>query len=240
MQTNHAIFKIGGKLIENRNNLESTMNQLTQLYEQEIISKIIIIPGGGSYANFIRILDNELNLGDDLAHWMAVYSMNYNGIELNRNYPEIDCIDDFKKLQVIKKKFCIFLPATYLRNNDDLPHNWEVTSDSIAFYIACKLQLNLCFLIKDIDGLYDINKNLIKKITTQRYNELKTSNNLAEIEDAFNNLKKTKPIDSYLLTLIAQNNIPCYLINGSSNNQRLIEFFNPKIPDDKKIYTKIV
>ena len=69
MQYNQALFKIGGKVLGNQSNLESTMTQLSQLYEQGILLKIIIIPGGGSYANFIRLLEDKLNFGDDLAHW---------------------------------------------------------------------------------------------------------------------------------------------------------------------------
>jgi len=239
MQINQAIFKIGGKILENSKNIESTISQLTQLYEENILQKILIIPGGGSYANFIRKIDEELKLGVALAHWMAVYSMNYNGIELNRKYPRLECIEELEKFQDAKKMFCIFLPYNYLRKNDALPHSWDVTSDSIAHYIAYKLHLNRCFLIKDVEGIYGINKELIKKITTLQYGELKKSKNLAEIGLDLNNFKKSKPIDSYLLTLIDQNRIPCYLLNGSIKHQRIIKFFNNNIPDGKKIYTKI-
>ncbi|NVM16065.1 MAG: hypothetical protein HWN80_00010 [Candidatus Lokiarchaeota archaeon] len=240
MHSNQAIFKIGGKVLENPNNLESTISQLTQLKRDGTLEKIIIIPGGGSYANFIRLLEREIKLGGDLAHWMAVYSMNFNGIKLGGKYPELECIEDFKKLQQVNKKFCIFLPLNFLRDNDALPHSWDVTSDSIAFYIACKLQLNYCFLIKGVDGLFNIDGELIKEITTQHYNELKKSRMLAEFGDDLNSFKKSKPIDSYLLTLIDKYKIPCYLINGSLDSKRIIEFFNYKTPDEKKIYTKIV
>jgi hypothetical protein len=240
MQYKQAIFKIGGKILENSKNIESTISQLTQLYEENILQKIILITGGGSYANFIRKIDEELKLGDDLAHWMAVYSMNYNGIELNRKYPELECIEEFEKFQDAKKKFCIFLPYNYLRNNDTLPHSWDVTSDSIALYVANELYLNQCFLIKDIEGIYDINKELIKKISTLQYNELKEGKNLAIIGVDHSNFKKSKPIDSYLLTLIDQSGIPCYLLNGRYNHQRIIEFFKTNIPNEKKKYTKIV
>lgn len=240
MKSNQALFKIGGKIIENSKNFESTISQLTQLHKKEILQKIIIIPGGGSYANFIRLLETEIKLGDDLAHWMAIYSMNYNGIEMKRKHPELDFIEDFKELQEAKKKICIFLPYTYLHEIDELPHRWDVTSDSIAHHIAYKLQLNQCFLIKDVEGLFSIDNELIKKITTLQYCELKKNKQLTEFSGDTNSLKKSRPIDSYLLTLIDGNGIPCYLLNGSSNHQRIIEFFNPKIPDDKKTYTKIV
>jgi len=108
MRFNQALFKIGGKIIENSKNFESTISQLTQLYKKEILQKIIIIPGGGSYANFIRLLETKIKLGDNLAHWMAIYSMNYNGIEMKRKHPELDFIEDFKELQEAKKTWVIF------------------------------------------------------------------------------------------------------------------------------------
>lgn len=240
MDNNQAIFKIGGKILDNSKNIESTIAQLTKLYEENILQRIILIPGGGSYANFVRKVDEELKIGDDLAHWMAIYSMNYNGIELNRKYPELELIEDLKAFQDSKKTFCIFLPYNFLRENDILPHNWNVTSDSIALYTAVQLHLSKCFLIKDTEGIYDIDKEIIKKITTLQYIELKENNKLARIGLDQANIKKSKPIDSYLLSLIEQCGIPCYLINGNKNHQRISEFFDPDISVEMKIYTKIV
>lgn len=240
MDNNQAIFKIGGKILENTENLESTIAQLTKLYEENILQRIILIPGGGSYANFIRKVDAELKLGDDLAHWMAIYSMNYNGIELNRKYPELELIEDLKAFQDSKKIFCVFLPYNYLRKNDNLPHNWEVTSDSIALHIAVQLHLNKCFLIKDIDGIYNIKSEMIKHITPSQYKELKSSNKLAQKDINQSYPKKSTPIDSYLLTLVEQYGVSCCLINGSENRQRISEFFNPNLSDENKMFTKIV
>ncbi|MBA7619764.1 hypothetical protein ES703_27105 [subsurface metagenome] len=74
MLHNNAVFKIGGKILGNSKNLEFTVSQLTKLYNDNTLQKIILIPGGGSYADFIRNSDENLVLGDDLAHWMAVFS----------------------------------------------------------------------------------------------------------------------------------------------------------------------
>jgi aspartokinase-like uncharacterized kinase len=240
MQKKQAIFKIGGKILENSTNIESTISQLTQLYEEKVLQKIIIVPGGGSYANFIRRIDDELKLGDDLVHWMAIYSMNHNGIELNRKFPELECIEDLKGFQDSNKFFSIFLPYKYLRINDTLPHNWDVTSDSIAYYVANKLQFNLCFLIKDIDGIYNSDGESIKHITTFQYSNLRESKKLAKIGLDQPTFKKSKPIDSYLLTLIDQNGIPCVLLNGSFNSRRIIEFFDTSILNETKTFTKII
>ncbi|MHA1318310.1 MAG: amino acid kinase family protein [Promethearchaeota archaeon] len=239
MKYKEAIFKIGGKILENSNNIKSTFSQLTQLFEKEILQKIIVIPGGGTLANFVRSLDDILEIGDDLAHWIAIYSMNYNGIILNRKYPNLESIDKLKTFQDAKQIFCIFLPYSFLREDDTLPHNWDVTSDSIALYVANKLKLSQCFLIKNIDGIFNIDKELIKSTSTFKYNELKRSNQLENIIENDNNIKKSKPIDSHLLKLIEKYKTPCYILNGGPDNQRIVEFFNSAILDEKKIYTKI-
>jgi len=240
MKDKEALFKIGGKILENSNSIKSTFSQLTQLYEEQILQKIIVIPGGGSFANFVRSLDEALQIGDDLAHWIAIYSMNYNGIMLHKKYPDLERIEKLKTFQDAKQMFCIFLPYSFFREDDTLPHNWDVTSDSIALYVANKLKLSRCFLIKNVDGIFNIDKDLIKSISTFKYNELKSNNQLDSIIEDDSNVKKSKPIDSHLLKLIEKYKTPCYILNGRPNNQRIIEFFNTDIPDEKKIYTKIV
>ncbi len=238
MLYNNAVFKIGGKILEDYKNFECTISQLKKLYEDNTLQKIIIIPGGGSYANFIRSIDKNLVLGDDLAHWMAIFSMNYNGKDLNRLFPDLECVDDFKSIQSAKRIFCIFLPYNYLRKKDELPHNWDVTSDSIAIYIANRLNLNECYLIKDIEGIYNKNNEVIKEISTIQYRELKKSGGLAEIGLNQDKLKKSKPIDSYLLTLIDKYKISCILLNGTLQNSRIFNYFK-SIELENQVYTKI-
>jgi len=240
MKYKEAVFKIGGKILENSNNIKSTISQLTHLYDEKILQKILVIPGGGSFANFVRSLDEVLQIGDDLAHWIAIYSMNYNGIILNRKYPNLETIEKLKTFQDAKQMFCVFLPYSFLREDDTLPHNWDVTSDSIALYVANKLKLSQCFIIKNIDGIFNIDKELIKSLSTFKYNKLKNSNQLDNIIEDDSNIKKSKPIDSHLLKLIEKYKTPCYILNGGPNNQRILEFFNTDLHDEKKIYTTIV
>ncbi len=238
MLHNIVVFKIGGKILEDYKNLECTISQLKELYDDNTIQKIIIILGGGSHANFIRSIDKKLVLGDDLAHWMAIFSMDYNGKDLNKLFPDLKCVDDFKNIQRVKRIFCIFLPYNYLRKNNSLPHNWDVTSDSIAIYIANKLQLNDCYLIKDVEGIYNKNNEVIKEMSTIQYRELKKSGRLAEIGLNQDSLKRSKPIDSYSLTLIDKYKISCILLNGTLQNSRIINYFK-NIELENQVYTKI-
>jgi aspartokinase-like uncharacterized kinase len=240
MNDKTTVFKIGGKILEDLENLNSTISQLQHLYDENIIDKIVLIPGGGSFANFIRKIYSELKFTEEIAHWMGIISMNYNGLELSKKCPNLQVIENYKKLKEIGKVFCIFLPYEFIKENDKLPHNWDVTSDSISLFIAKELELNECFLIKDIDGILNNQNQIIKEISTSEFKEMKKFGKLAEVKSENDLLKeKTTPIDPYMTTLIDNYKISCIILNGTKNSFNILNYFKSTKPEDK-IYTKII
>jgi len=239
MATEVAIFKIGGKILDNSKHLINTIAQLTQLYEDSVIKKIIIIPGGGTLANFVRKIYLEFKINDELAHWIAIYSMNYNGLELKRKFAHLEIFEDFEHLRNEKRIFSIFLPYKYLRLVDPLPHSWDVTSDSITLYYAYCLGLNECFLIKDIDGILDKNNHIIKELSTIELKKFKKEGNLARYNSISSDLKtQSKPIDPYLTILIEQYKINATILNGVSENLKIFNYFTTSNKENK-VFTRI-
>lgn len=240
MKHTTSIFKIGGKILEDFENLNSTISQLTQIFNESLIQKIILIPGGGSLANFIRKVYNELKFTEELAHWMGIISMNYNGLELSKKFPKLEVIEDFDKLKKISKSFCIFLPYQFLKENDKLPHSWDVTSDSITLFLAKELGLHECFLIKDVDGILNNKTQVIKEISASEFKKMRESRKLAEVKSNIEEIKKgSTPIDPYTITLINTYNISCIILNGSKNTVRILNYFKSTKPEEK-LYTKII
>jgi aspartokinase-like uncharacterized kinase len=240
MEYKSVIFKIGGKILENSEDLNSTVSQLIHLYDKGIIKKIILIPGGGSLANFIRKVYSELKFTEELGHWMGVISMNYNGIELGKKFPELEVIEEINKLKKLDKSLCIFLPYRFLKEIDILPHNWDVTSDSITLFLAKELEITQCFLIKDIDGILNKQNILMKELTTSDFTKMKKSGNLSDFKNTESELKnQSRPVDSYLITLIEKWKIPCVILNGKSNTQRIMEYFDLSKSNSDKIFSII-
>ncbi|MFX1503756.1 MAG: hypothetical protein ACFFDH_22535 [Promethearchaeota archaeon] len=234
-----ALFKIGGKILENFENLNSTISQLTQLYNENLINKIVIIPGGGSFANFIREVYNELKFTEDIAHWMGIISMNYNGLKLKNKFPEFEVFKDLMKLKKINRTLSIFLPYEFLKETNNLPHSWDVTSDSITLYIAGELGLKECFLIKDVDGILDDKNRVIKEILASEFKELKKRKKLAGVKSNIDELKeRSTPIDIYTTTLIEKLKISCFILNGSKNMARILNYFT-STNKAEQIFTKI-
>lgn len=122
------IVKIGGSVADR---LEMVFEALGR------VEDIKIIPGGWIFADKVR----ELQLGDEISHWMAVLSMHLYGyymLEFGRRRGfEIAEPEDFSFFS--KKGKFIVLPYRLLRNFDELPHSWDVTSDAIAVWIASKI-----------------------------------------------------------------------------------------------------
>ncbi len=103
---------------------------------------LLLVPGGGLFADQVRALEID---GDE-AHWMAVAGMEQFGW-----YIASQGVTPTDRL-VTGRGVCVFLPYRVLREEDPLPHTWEVTSDTIAAWVAERLHLDL-LLIKSVDRL---------------------------------------------------------------------------------------
>ncbi|MCX8172943.1 MAG: uridylate kinase, partial [Archaeoglobaceae archaeon] len=122
------IVKIGGSV---SSKLEKIFDALRN------IEDVKVIPGGWIFADTVK----ELKLSDEISHWMAVLSMNLYGLYMlefgKKAGFEVVEPEDFEFFK--KKGRFIVLPYRLVRNFDELPHSWDVTSDAIAVWIAVKV-----------------------------------------------------------------------------------------------------
>ncbi len=245
------IFKIGGRIIENNVDLENVISQLLTIKKfKPSIKSIILIAGGGSEVDKIRKSYEKGEINDEIAHWQAIKIMDLNALKIQNIYFNLIIIDSFTEITNLVKsnrdfKIINFLTFKFLKKNDELPHNWEVTSDTIAYFIAIKLNLSNCFLIKDIDGIYLKNaKKLIKNLSVDEFLQFKTNYQLFdprknESKKEISLLKKpSTPIDTYLLSLIKTHKLDCIILNGKKPSSNVIKFFQ-SINENEKIYTKL-
>ncbi|MDD1696082.1 MAG: uridylate kinase [Methanoregula sp.] len=104
---------------------------------------LFLIPGGGPFADFVR----RVPVDNDTAHWMAVAAMEQYGLFIaSFGIPTKDMI-------ISPFTTTVFLPYQYLRLTDPLPHTWDITSDTIAAWVAHTLNFDL-LLLKSVDGIY--------------------------------------------------------------------------------------
>jgi 5-(aminomethyl)-3-furanmethanol phosphate kinase len=153
------VLKVGGSLFEEAPALLRHIATMP--------ADVLIVPGGGEFADVVRRIDREKSLMNDAAHWMAVLAMNEyayylsdkSGIELSGSLS-------------VKKGVRIALPYEILKANDALPHSWDVTSDTIAAWVADSLK---CPLIKatDVDGII-LNGKLLERVDASHLLNIET------------------------------------------------------------------
>ena len=66
------VVKVGGGLLASPGHLDAV---LAELADAASTRRLLVIPGGGPFADAVREVDRRLTLSDDAAHWMAVLAM---------------------------------------------------------------------------------------------------------------------------------------------------------------------
>ena len=134
------VLKVGGSLLEEA---PALLRRVTATG-----ADVLVVPGGGVFADAVRRIDGERGLSPDAAHWMAVLAMDEYAYYL-ADRSGIGLSDSL----AVKKGAHIALPYELLRADDALPHSWDVTSDTIAAWIAKKTGGRLV-KATDVDGIY--------------------------------------------------------------------------------------
>ena len=128
------VVKVGGSLIQVAGGIISIL--------EESGRPILVVPGGGPFARLVR----SMNLPDEPAHWMAILAMDQFGWYMAAGgYPVTHELS-------LPCKVKILLPYRMLRERDPLPHRWDVTSDTIAAWVASEIGLDL-LILKSVDGI---------------------------------------------------------------------------------------
>ena len=168
------VIKIGGSLMQHVPGIAELLLRASP--------PAMIVPGGGPFAGLVR----ECHAPDEESHWMAILGMEQFGW-----YIASSGLPTTPSLQVPDRPV-VLLPYTFMRDEDPLPHTWEVTSDTIAAWVAWRLGLELV-LLKSVDGIYR-DGALVPRLDTPCP--------CAEVDPLF-------------LRFVLEHRIPTWLINGS-------------------------
>ncbi len=121
------VVKVGGSLYDH-----PRLDLGLQAYLESLPEPVLLVPGGGGFADAVRKLDAIHHLGEEQSHYLALHAMNLAG-------------EFLKRLGITKT----ILDATAF--DTDLPHSWNITSDSIAAQIAVTHNASRLILLKSID-----------------------------------------------------------------------------------------
>jgi aspartokinase-like uncharacterized kinase len=151
------VIKVGGALLARPAAFEAVVANLSQLGPTLADRAVLVVPGGGPFADSVRAVDAEFGLGDDASHWMAILAMDQYAHLLAARVRRSVLVDDPSAARAVcgTGRIPVLAPYRRLRNADPLPHSWDVTSDSIALWLALDAGASELILVKPVPGPAD-------------------------------------------------------------------------------------
>lgn len=139
------VVKLGGSLLGTPE-LQSWLNVIARHGD----GRVVIVPGGGVYADAVREAQRRADFSDIAAHRMALLAMEQYAFTLQALQPAL--VTAASELEISERSWqhrgIVWLPARMVLAEDDIPQSWEVTSDSLAAWLARKLSASRLILVK--------------------------------------------------------------------------------------------
>jgi dihydroneopterin aldolase len=114
--------------------------------------RAVIVPGGGPFADAVRSAQPGMGFDDEAAHHMALLAMEQYGralISLNGLLSAANSAEVIHR-ELAAGKVPVWMPARMALAADDVARSWEVTSDSLAAWLAGRLGASHLFLVKHV------------------------------------------------------------------------------------------
>jgi aspartokinase-like uncharacterized kinase len=218
------VIKVGGSLSEDSASLTTLCQELGALAKSY---RMLVVPGGGKFADVVREFYHNFVLSDTVVHKMAILSMDQFGLFLSSITPNSQITYVLEEARSLSSAgiLPIILPSRLMFQKDPLEHSWNVTSDSIAAYIAGLLLAKKLILVTDVDGIFtedpkkDPNARMIEKLSV---NELL-------------GWSKRTSVDKFLPRMLLKTRVDCYVVSGKHP-----ERIKAILKGEKTICTQIV
>ncbi len=139
------VVKIGGSLLGS-----PELERWLELFVKYSDGNIVIVPGGGLFANAVREAQKLTKISDANTHKLAVLAMDQFGLLLVSLNPllataKTECEIDERTWQ---HRAIVWLPSHMVLADDSIAQSWDVTSDSLAAWLAKKLDAKQLVLVK--------------------------------------------------------------------------------------------
>jgi aspartokinase-like uncharacterized kinase len=153
------VVRVGGSLLGDTGPLlpDRLIDRLTQLTRRH---QVVVVAGGGRRVDQIRREHAQGRLTDTQAHWQSVAQMDANARLLGQHLSHAQHVDSLAEILASQASLWTLGVSTDLRLDPSFPVGWEVTSDSIAGWVALRLSASRLILAKSVgqDGPFDVRK----------------------------------------------------------------------------------
>jgi aspartokinase-like uncharacterized kinase len=140
-----TVLKIGGSLARN----DAAMRLMSELCAHPV-PDLLIVPGGGRFADTVRAAQAQHHLSERAAHHMALLSMQTMAVALADRAPRFVTAESPPQFEAAwhDANTPVWMPVAMALAAADIPKSWSMTSDSLAAWVADEIGAERLVLVK--------------------------------------------------------------------------------------------
>lgn len=158
------VIKLGGSLLAS-GYLLPCLDKIEQYYCDK---KTVVVPGGGVFADQVRITQQQWQFDNRTAHEMAILAMKQTALLIYALKPRFKLFESAGELtnSTYRHRISIWSPDIDELDIAGIPSDWSITSDSLSAWLAKRLSAKELVLVKSvkIDPAFDIVKLVEQQI----------------------------------------------------------------------------
>jgi 5-(aminomethyl)-3-furanmethanol phosphate kinase len=112
--------------------------------------RVVIVPGGGPFADAVRTAQIQMRFDDKAAHHMAVLAMEQYGRALASFNSALSLAGSAEAIRrdLAEMRVPVWMPSAMVLAATDIAQSWSVTSDSLAAWLAGKIGAGRLWIVK--------------------------------------------------------------------------------------------
>jgi len=145
-----TVLKVGGSVAES-----GKARELMQALAVRRPRDLVIVPGGGVFADAVRAEQAAQRLSEGAAHHMALLAMHLSAVMLADLAPGFTVAHNTQQFETAWRAGLtpIWQPAPMALAAGDIAPSWDVTSDSLAGWLAHQVGAKRLLLLKSCPSL---------------------------------------------------------------------------------------
>ncbi len=114
--------------------------------------RVVLVPGGGGFADAVREMQRRWRFDDATAHRLAITAMEQNARMLAALQPGLRPAASRAAIRraLTAGEVPVWLPSAMALGRPEIPESWDVTSDSLAAWLAVELAADGLVLVKSV------------------------------------------------------------------------------------------
>ncbi len=142
------VVKVGGGLLRD-DGLDGLRRGCAEAVALAVGRPVLVVPGGGPFADAVRAVDARVGLADDVAHLLALRAMDQLGVLLRGLLPSVELLSGL----IAPRALALLHVAPAFADRPEVPASWAVTSDSLAVLAAGAIGAEDVVLLKPVAGV---------------------------------------------------------------------------------------